>query len=127
MFPHACPIHYLHLLINGNCPSSCKAKMVISSLFLDVSKSTSDIQYDQKLTGSSFNIYGEPDQLSITAIHSLSLGIIVIVSTSLPSAICPFPYRSIARDMARITLLGLESDYIILLNKTLQGFSSHLK
>lgn len=105
-----------------------RPKWSFSPLFLDVSESTSHIQYDQKLIGFSFIINGKPDQLSMdcypfsfTWVHYDSL------FTSLPSAICPCPYRRVARDMARITLLEHELDDIILLHKTLQGFPSPLK
>lgn len=42
------------------------------------------------------------------------------------SDICPCSCRSTARAVARMTLLELETDYIILF-KTLQGLLSHLK
>lgn len=43
------------------------------------------------------------------------------------SAICPCPCRSMASVVAKMTLLELETDYIILLHKTLQAFLSLLK
>lgn len=45
--------------------------------------------------------------------------------TFLPSALALT--RSMAKAMARMTLLELETDYIILLIKSLQGFLSHLE